>query len=104
MADAAALDDQARAKLGESVAATADHVFKVGGIDAKGAKRELTKRGVKLVEHQLALRKNLMFLARGPAAGFDQKAMDDFLLGLPLETAWDLPTRIVKELPKDAKK
>lgn len=76
-----------------------DYVFEVGEKKAKGVRREVTLNGVKQIEYQVPLRKTLLFMAVGPADGFDKAAMEDFLKTMRLDLPFDLPTE-VKEAAK----
>jgi hypothetical protein len=58
----------------------------------------VTRGRAKTIEYQVPLRKSLLFVAVGPAEGFDLKSMEDFLATMRLEQPFDLPTEI-----KDAK-
>jgi hypothetical protein len=101
----APMADQSRPKEtgGRKETETQNVTLTVSEKKVKAVRREVTQAGIKRLEFQVPLRKNLVFLAVGPLEAFDLKSMEDFLGTMRLDQPFDLPTEI-KDAPKDEKK
>jgi hypothetical protein len=95
--------DQSKPKAPDRTESDAkDVILTVSEKKVKAVRREVMQNKTKKIEYQVPLRKSLVFLATGPADGFDLKAMEDFLGTMRLDQPFDLPSE-VKDAPKDSK-